>query len=406
MANNKQLKLLESGVDEWNRWRLNNPNTKIDLSGADLRSKDLSYANLKSANLCKANLMGSRLQGTHLVESSLIFANISHANLKEANLSQAILIGANFSYSNLCQAKLKRAKGSLREGFLYWIVAYNFNINDFFSRGLFLSLKYWNNISRINFKSARLDGADLSETLLNNAEFDQASLRQCNLSDACLRNASFRKANLEHANLHSALLKNVNLEHSKCSMVKCGLSGRWIFAFTLVSFASSFFTINFINFVAKIFEAFHPDPFRAGLYFFFCVAVLPVIIYLPLELSRSSKSSGKISIFLELMASEVQEKVIHFRSLFLNNFQVQQLKTNVAKAEFKLFRIVSTWLFILFLPVLVIDLVNHPFFLAFLLFWTLYIFSGLESDLYLSINIISFYSFLAVFILVSTGHLD
>ena len=41
MANEEHLKILEQGVEVWNKWLSENPNKRPDLSGADLSGADL-----------------------------------------------------------------------------------------------------------------------------------------------------------------------------------------------------------------------------------------------------------------------------------------------------------------------------------------------------------------------------
>ena len=44
MSIKEQIKILNQGVEIWNRWRAENPDESIDLVDADLRYKDLSKA--------------------------------------------------------------------------------------------------------------------------------------------------------------------------------------------------------------------------------------------------------------------------------------------------------------------------------------------------------------------------
>ncbi len=67
MANEKHVALLESGVENWNKWREENPDEKPDLEGADLGG-----ANLKDVNLEDANLDGAKL--TRSIGFSAIFS--------------------------------------------------------------------------------------------------------------------------------------------------------------------------------------------------------------------------------------------------------------------------------------------------------------------------------------------
>ena len=56
MANEEHLKILKQGVEQWNKWRLENAIRPADLSGADLSGANLSGADLSGANLSGANL--------------------------------------------------------------------------------------------------------------------------------------------------------------------------------------------------------------------------------------------------------------------------------------------------------------------------------------------------------------
>ena len=95
--------LIEYSVDQWNQWRIEHPNLRPDLSGA----------NLSQDYLFEANLSGTNLSGANLSRACLIGANLSRANLSGANLRGAYLSRANLLYANLRQAQLVGA--SLRE---------------------------------------------------------------------------------------------------------------------------------------------------------------------------------------------------------------------------------------------------------------------------------------------------
>ncbi len=49
MANPEHLEILKQGVEAWNQWREQNPQTKPDLSGAILREANLRGADLGGA---------------------------------------------------------------------------------------------------------------------------------------------------------------------------------------------------------------------------------------------------------------------------------------------------------------------------------------------------------------------
>ena len=71
MANSKHLAQLKKGVENWNKWREENPAIEPDLSGAGLYRADLRGANLSEANC----------NGAYLSEANLMWANLNGANL-------------------------------------------------------------------------------------------------------------------------------------------------------------------------------------------------------------------------------------------------------------------------------------------------------------------------------------
>jgi hypothetical protein len=134
MANEEQLAMLKQGAEIWNKWREENLDTKIDLTGADLREAVLGIGDdwdtvPKRANLIGANLRGAILNGANvhgvilskgdlrrtdliradLSNADLRGANLTDANLTDADLSGADLVGADFSYANLRHALLSEA---------------------------------------------------------------------------------------------------------------------------------------------------------------------------------------------------------------------------------------------------------------------------------------------------------
>jgi uncharacterized protein YjbI with pentapeptide repeats len=124
MANKEQVKILKKGVEEWNKWRKENPDIKIDLGEADLRKANLTRANLKEATLAGANLRGAYLMTANLREANLEEANLESAYLWEVNLRGAIfdgakLIGTHFFSTNFANTDLSKAEGleeSLHKG--------------------------------------------------------------------------------------------------------------------------------------------------------------------------------------------------------------------------------------------------------------------------------------------------
>ncbi len=133
MANLEHLEILKQGVENWNKWRSQNPelvqwDTTLgrtvlrgpDLRGAELDHAELAWANLSEANLSKAhlslaklskaNLSGANLTGAELAHADLYGSDLSDADLTEADLRQATLGVANLYGANLSRADLRGAK--------------------------------------------------------------------------------------------------------------------------------------------------------------------------------------------------------------------------------------------------------------------------------------------------------
>ena len=110
MADRAQLRILKQGVEAWNNWRKEAPDThRVDLSRANLSGANLSMANLTKADLVRANLFMSNLTKGDLSGAHLTEANLIGADLSEANLIRADLRGAYLGMSNLVGADLSEA---------------------------------------------------------------------------------------------------------------------------------------------------------------------------------------------------------------------------------------------------------------------------------------------------------
>ena len=144
--------VLQQGVKSWNAMRVREPETRFDLSGANMKGK-----NLKGIDFSHMNLTGALLDGS---------------DLSEADLRGAVLDNAVFKNTLLYEALLRDA--SLRDA---------------------------------DLEEAGLDGADMRGVVL-----DGAVLRQADLAGSLLRDASLRGTDLRAANLRMADLGGVNLD--------------------------------------------------------------------------------------------------------------------------------------------------------------------------------------------------
>jgi hypothetical protein len=125
MANAEQLEILRQGTEAWNKWRAENPDLEVNLSGATLwRPEDVypdllpDWVNLIGANLSSANLYGAHLDHAYLMSSDLtkailIRANLSGALLSEANLQAPIslkpILAKLISVDALCWEQISAA---------------------------------------------------------------------------------------------------------------------------------------------------------------------------------------------------------------------------------------------------------------------------------------------------------
>ena len=180
MANTAQLAILKQGVEAWNSWREQNPNTVISLASADLSNTSLEGVNLADADLKGANLSCVCLNHANLVSARLQSANLTHAVLSHANLAHAHLEKANLAFASLEEAMLPFA-----------------------------------HLDEANLSAANLRGARAEDS-----EFRRANLSYATLQKAVLASSDFRHASLVGANLEGANITAANLESTNVSLVK------------------------------------------------------------------------------------------------------------------------------------------------------------------------------------------
>jgi Pentapeptide repeats (8 copies) len=95
MANEEHLRVLRQGVEAWNTWRKDNPETKPDLRKANLLGADLYAADLYGAVLYRADLSRAKLVGTDFTNADLTgcrIYGISAWDLKLKGTTQKDLI--------------------------------------------------------------------------------------------------------------------------------------------------------------------------------------------------------------------------------------------------------------------------------------------------------------------------
>jgi uncharacterized protein YjbI with pentapeptide repeats len=166
-ANPEHEKLIKSGVEAWNNWRIQHPDVQPNLSGVDLTGAQLSGINLSRAYLFGADLRKSDLRNARLDNANLSAAILTEANLSGAFLTNSILTLTNFDYANLDSAFLSEIK-SFRSSFL----------------------------------GATLVNTSFSESSLFETDFSGADLRECRLTYTRFVSSKFRDANLFSCNVY------------------------------------------------------------------------------------------------------------------------------------------------------------------------------------------------------------
>jgi uncharacterized protein YjbI with pentapeptide repeats len=206
MANPEHLAKLKEGVEAWNDWRKQNPETRPDLIEARLGECDLGGINLANACLTKASLRGANLikadlRGALLSDANLRRANLSHAilrktKLKLAHLHLASLTGADLSGADLTNAFLSEANLSKAKLTRTKLMLANLNMADLQEAKLGKA-----HLGGAKLIRARLVRANLRGAILRGADLTETVLRSTDLSGACLERAVLVRTDLEGATL-------------------------------------------------------------------------------------------------------------------------------------------------------------------------------------------------------------
>jgi len=158
MADKKQLEILKTGVESWNKYRKDNPDLIVDLSKTDLSDFDLSKANLRWTVLLGANLFRASLNEAFLPGADLRKSNLIEVDFRLAKLQMANFIGANLTRCDFSKAKLQGA---------------DFRKAKFIDAYLGGAYFFWADLKR-----ADLTRADLYKANLKGAELDLAQLKK------------------------------------------------------------------------------------------------------------------------------------------------------------------------------------------------------------------------------------
>jgi uncharacterized protein YjbI with pentapeptide repeats len=190
MADDAHLSALLKGATEWNSLReATDPDTWLNLSGADLSGGDLRFVHFGRTDLSRANLRGARLRG--LQETDLRGANLDGADLDTASLDWADFRGASLRGARLGHA---------------WD-----NHTDFRGANLQRASLVHSYFAHTDLRDTDLAGADLDNAVLTDLSLTRARLTGARLIGTILRRADIAGADFDGALIRDTAVIDVDL---------------------------------------------------------------------------------------------------------------------------------------------------------------------------------------------------
>jgi hypothetical protein len=166
MSDPDPVSILESGVDEWNQWRHDNPAERPSLSGIDFSDRDLTGINLHELDLTDADFYGATLSQANLKMATLTGCDLADVtaigvDLYKVDLQGAFMTGADLSRAYLNESQMSGAdlRGANLSG-----------------AKLEAAVLVGCDLSGADLSDANLDGADLTDSNLSRSDIDRASL--------------------------------------------------------------------------------------------------------------------------------------------------------------------------------------------------------------------------------------
>lgn len=194
------------------------------LSGASLRGANLANAQLSDANLNGAKIDGAILTGARLVDAELQNASLERAILHKSWMHDANLTSARMDYIKAIQCAFDRSNLQHVSAIFSDMRESGFSCAD-----LRCAVLAGTDFRGANLHSARLQDANLSNSVLvgiswlfteaqnaklRMANFQQAEIRSSDLEGADLSESDFRKARVWGSWLVNVTLSDANLEEA------------------------------------------------------------------------------------------------------------------------------------------------------------------------------------------------
>ncbi len=195
MADLEHVRILRSGVENWNKWRTDNPNIKPDLNNADLRNLNLDEADLRGADLGLADIRETSLKKANFSKAYLANVRGENSDLRNATFTEAILHSATFDGAYIFKADFKSA--DLRQA-------------DFIKSVLDSSMFSYTPLTNANFSDAMLRNVHFIDCFSLGAKFSKADLTGASFADCDLSYVDFNETDLTSVKLVNTVLNGVN----------------------------------------------------------------------------------------------------------------------------------------------------------------------------------------------------
>ncbi len=191
--------------------------TKADLTQTKLNGASLKSATLTGATLHRTDLRGATLDNAKLINAELIDADLQDASLECADLAGAILQGTNFTRADLTGTNLNKADIAIATVDFESAILIDADLSNADARGI--------RLGNASLNGAHLSGADLREAELGHAHLNDGNLAGANLSKAKLNGADLSGANFRNTKLHGANLTSALVDGKTCFIGARGLFG-------------------------------------------------------------------------------------------------------------------------------------------------------------------------------------
>jgi len=205
MADPVHLAILRDGVETWNAWRAEYPETAPDLCHTDLRGFDLARA-----NLTETGLVESILDGKYLSETDFSRAYLQRANLHKTNLFDAKLVAADLRGATLAWAYVERAdfsQADLRSTSFVAAQFYDTRLTGADLQGANLS---FSRIVRTNLDRAKLTGAHVYGISVWDTSLEDAEQKDLIITELA-GHGQLTADNIEIAQFLHLMLRNAKL---------------------------------------------------------------------------------------------------------------------------------------------------------------------------------------------------